>query len=185
MLGSIDSRQTNFFGLAVTDENYMMSSLEVSKITEKPHKEVMRSVRHVLNSENSEGRGNWKPCVSIYPDSKGRSQPCYRLSRELVMRVIATYKAPQRNKVIQRMLEIDRNKQPGKPKEGKVPQSIDLFEAKKLIKEILDIGQILETDERVAKAYAIQQAEALTGLHMQPLLTPHSPLRAVVLEELG
>lgn len=83
-----------------------MSSLEIAKLTEKLHHDVLRDIRKVLESiGNTESN-----FACSYLDASGKANPVYNLPYRETMILITGYSIPLRAKVVDRWQEIEKAK---------------------------------------------------------------------------
>ena len=87
----------------VVNKNKTMSSLEIAKLTEKEHSNVMRDIRKILNEVNIDQF----IFESIFLDSYNREQPCFNLPRRECDLVISGYSAKYRLAIIDRWQELE------------------------------------------------------------------------------
>lgn len=90
-------------------ETDKMSSVEISQLTQREHRNVLRDIRNLL------GQGvtalNFEP--SNYKDITGRTLPCYYLTKKGCLILASGYDAKLREKIIDRWEELERQKQYG------------------------------------------------------------------------
>lgn len=88
--------------LDLNKKEVTMTSLDVAKIIEKEHKEVMKGIRKEIEELKKEGIFNEVDFNLVgYTDKKGEKRPCYKLTRKGVMQIGARYKAKVRYKLIE------------------------------------------------------------------------------------
>lgn len=64
-----------------TDTNKeLMTSLEISEITGKEHKNVMRDIRNMLEQLDTKDGLNFE--LVNYKDAKGETRPCYAMTKK-------------------------------------------------------------------------------------------------------
>lgn len=85
-----------------------ISSLEISEITGKKHKNVIRDIERQL-SELQKDRLKFE---LIYKDSQNREQKAYSLDREQAMILVTGYSIPLRARVIQRLEQLENSHLP-------------------------------------------------------------------------
>ena len=69
-----------------------MTSLQIAKIGNKRHKDVMRSIR---NMEEAWYKVNGRKFALVeYTDEKGEKRPCYNLTKEECLYICLLYTSP-------------------------------------------------------------------------------------------
>ena len=90
--------------------NVTMSSIDVAKLTEKEHRNVMADIRK-LEDYYKEIYSAEKSAELIksatYKDSLQRTYPCYELSKDACLDLITGYSLPHRHAVNQRWMELE------------------------------------------------------------------------------
>lgn len=90
-----------------------MSSLEIAELTERNHKDVMRSIREMEPAwEKINGR---KFALVEYKDAKGEMRPCYELTKTECLYIATKFNDEARAKLVIRWEELEmqnRNKMP-------------------------------------------------------------------------
>jgi phage antirepressor YoqD-like protein len=87
----------------ITGAPLTMSSLEIAKLTEKKHADVLRDVRKMLTS-----LGVGSKFAGYYTAENGKRNPCFNLPRREVEILLTGYSATLRAKVIDRWHELER-----------------------------------------------------------------------------
>lgn len=90
-------------------ETDKMSSVEISQLTKREHRNVLRDIRNLL--EQGVTALNFEP--SNYKDVTGRTLPCYYLTKKGCLILASGYDAKLREKIIDRWEELERQKQTG------------------------------------------------------------------------
>ena len=80
-----------------------MSSVEVSELTGREHKNVMRDIRDLLDQGVS--RLNFEP--TSYKDKQGKERPCYNLTKKGCLILASGYNAVLREKIINRWEDLE------------------------------------------------------------------------------
>jgi phage antirepressor YoqD-like protein len=88
-----------------------MDSLEIAERTGKRHADVIRDIENTLELAGIDQRS----FASIYSDSYGRNQRCYRLPGHELMLLLTGYSVPLRDKVLRRWEELERSAAPELP----------------------------------------------------------------------
>jgi phage regulator Rha-like protein len=88
-----------------------MSSLEIAKITGKPHGNVMQDIRRILEEA---GIGQ-KDFLLSYLNSQNKSQPCFLLPRRECDLVVSGYSVKYRLAIIDRWHELEAQIAPAMP----------------------------------------------------------------------
>lgn len=92
-----------------------MTSLEIAEITNKQHKDVMRSIRNMeVAWEKVNGR---KFALVDYTDQKGEKRPCYQLTKTECLYIATKFNDEARAKLVLRWEELEKKEQ------YQVPQS--------------------------------------------------------------
>lgn len=92
-----------------------MTSLEIAEITNKQHKDVMRSIRNMeVAWEKVNGR---KFALVNYTDQKGEKRPCYQLTKTECLYIATKFNDEARAKLVLRWEELE------KKERYQVPQS--------------------------------------------------------------
>ena len=92
-----------------------MTSLEIAEITNKQHKDVMRSIRNMeVAWEKVNGR---KFALVNYTDQKGEKRPCYQLTKTECLYIATKFNDEARAKLVLRWEELEKKEQ------YQVPQS--------------------------------------------------------------
>lgn len=82
-----------------------MSSLEIAELTERNHKDVMRSIREMEPAwEKVNGR---KFALVEYRDAKGEMRPCYELTKTECLYVATKFNDEARAKLVKRWEELE------------------------------------------------------------------------------
>ena len=85
-----------------------MTSIEISEITGRNHKDVMRSIRSMEDSwEKVNGR---KFALVNYIDSKGEERPCYSLDKVETLYIATKFNDEARAKLVLRWEELEKEK---------------------------------------------------------------------------
>ena len=85
-----------------------MSSLEIAKLTGKPHNDVLKDIRRILE-EVEIGLGQFS---RSYLSEQNKSLPCFELPRRECDLVIAGYSAKYRLAIIDRWQELEAKQMP-------------------------------------------------------------------------
>lgn len=92
-----------------------MTSLEIAEITNKQHKDVMRSIR---NMEVAWKKVNGRKFALVdYTDQKGEKRPCYQLTKTECLYIATKFNDEARAKLVLRWEELEKKEQ------YQVPQS--------------------------------------------------------------
>ena len=75
-----------------------MSSVEVSELTSREHKNVMRDIRDLLD----QGVSQLNFELTSYRDKQGKERPCYKLTKKGSLILASGYNAVLREKIIDR-----------------------------------------------------------------------------------
>jgi len=97
----------------MTKNDIRMTSLDISELVNKEHKNVMRDIRNEIESLGKEiGQLIFEPTKRT--DSQNKKQPCYEFGKDGAMQLALKYDAKTRFKVIKRIEELE-NSQSGLP----------------------------------------------------------------------
>lgn len=88
-----------------------MTSLEVSEVTGRPHANVLRDIRNIL--EQGVNKINFE--FISYTDSMNREKPMYRLTPKGCLILASGYNAVLREKIIDRLFELEAKERQYKP----------------------------------------------------------------------
>ena len=95
--------KTTFNSLQLPDLSQTMSSLEIAKLTDKPHDNVLKDIRRILeDAEIDAVRFN-----GIYLDAYKREKPCFNLPRLECDLIISGYSVKYRLAIIKRWHELE------------------------------------------------------------------------------
>lgn len=87
-------------------ETGKMSSMEISELTGRPHKNVIRDIKNLLKQGVSEL--NFEP--TSYQDKFNRQKPCYNLTKKGCLILASGYNAVLREKIIDRWEALETGK---------------------------------------------------------------------------
>jgi len=93
--------------LTITNEPLTMSSLEIAKLCDKQHKDVMRDIKNMMEQLDI----NTAQFCAEYKASNGKLNPMYNLDKELSLTLVAGYNVKLRNAIIKRWQELENNTQ--------------------------------------------------------------------------
>ena len=91
-----------------------MSSVAIAQVTGKHHRSVLRDIRALL--EQGVNEHNFVPVE--YTDAKGEKRPCYQLTRKGCLILASGYNALLREKIIDRLEELELARQKTLPSEA-------------------------------------------------------------------
>lgn len=100
--------------------NQGMSSLDVAELTGKNHKDVMRDIRSLLH----QGVNGRNFALVDYHDKKGEVRPCYNLTPKGCLILASGYDALLREKIINRLEELEMARKEVKPQPLPQPQAV-------------------------------------------------------------
>lgn len=106
--------------IELTKRNVKMTSLDISRITEKRHADVMRDIRNE-SKEIGDDAAERIFARGTYRDKNGQARPCYEFSKEGAMQLALKYDAKTRYEVIKLIEELEKrnsNHLPGNYKEA-------------------------------------------------------------------
>lgn len=102
--GQINAHQIMAQEIILTKET--MSSIEVSELTGREHKNVMRDIRDLLDQGVSQL--NFEP--TSYKDKQGKERPCFNLTKKGCLILASGYNAVLREKIINRWEDLETGK---------------------------------------------------------------------------
>lgn len=114
--------------IITTNQPLTMSSLEISELCDKEHRNVMRDIKNMLEQLQM-GALNFEHTY-INPQN-GQTYPCYNLNKELSLTLVAGYNVKLRHKIILRWQELEDKTTPAIPQ----TYSAALLEAAKLAEQ--------------------------------------------------
>ena len=82
-----------------------MSSLEIAKLTGKPHNDVMKAIRAMEPSWVKVSEGNFS--LASYKDAQGKERPCYELTKTECLYVATKFNDEARAKLVLRWEELE------------------------------------------------------------------------------
>ena len=68
--------------VTLTNQRCFTTSLLIAKVFEKEHKEVLRSIRELIQQLNSISGNGWDFALVEYEDAKGQMRPMYEMNRD-------------------------------------------------------------------------------------------------------
>lgn len=93
-------------GLIQFSENQQtMSSLEIAKLTGKPHNDVMKAIRAMEPAWKKISEGNFS--LASYSDAQGKQRPCYELTKTECLYVATKFNDEARAKLVLRWEELE------------------------------------------------------------------------------
>lgn len=105
-----------------------MSSREISELTNKDHKNVVRDIKTLLDQLDLDAL-NFE---HIYIDQLNRQQREYLLDQETTLCLVSGYSAPLRMKIIKRWSDLEKNSGPSLPQTFAEALQLAADQAKKL-----------------------------------------------------
>lgn len=104
----IKLQQNTSLGFNLETEQLTMSSLEISIVTEKEHRNVKRDIRSMLESLGLDVLRY----EQTYKDTSNRNQVEYILDKELTLTLVSGYNVHLRNQIIKRWQELESQSKP-------------------------------------------------------------------------
>lgn len=104
--------------MIISSNDGRMSSLEISELSNRNHKDVMRSIREMEPAWLKINGRNF--ALVEYRDSKGEMRPCYSLTKTECLYVATKFNDEARAKLVLRWEELEKGKRTG---DFQVPQS--------------------------------------------------------------
>lgn len=90
-----------------------MSSLEIAELTGKEHAHIMRDIRNIVSKLDERGQSNFG--LSSYKSGQNKELPCYLLTQDGCLCLVAGYDANIRMKIIQRWHQLELERAQAKP----------------------------------------------------------------------
>jgi len=84
----------------------VMSSLEIAKLTGKPHNDVMKAIRAMEPAWKKISEGNFS--LTSYNDAQGKQRPCYELTKTECLYVATKFNDEARAKLVLRWEELEK-----------------------------------------------------------------------------
>ncbi len=88
------------------DVKHTMSSLEIARLTGKPHNDVMKAIRAMEPAWKKISEGNFS--LASYSDAQGKQRPCYELTKTECLYVATKFNDEARAKLVLRWEELER-----------------------------------------------------------------------------
>jgi phage antirepressor YoqD-like protein len=88
-----------------------MSSLEIAKLTGKPHNDVMKAIRAMEPSWEKVSEGKFS--LASYKDAQGKERPCYELTKTECLYVATKFNDEARAKLVIRWEELEKKSREG------------------------------------------------------------------------
>lgn len=88
------------------DLKQTMSSLEIARLTGKPHNDVMKAIRAMEPAWKKISEGNFS--LTSYSDAQGKQRPCYELTKTECLYVATKFNDEARAKLVIRWEELER-----------------------------------------------------------------------------
>ena len=88
------------------ESHQTMSSLEIAKLTGKPHNDVMKAIRAMEPAWEKVNGGNFSRVE--YKDAKGEMRPCYQLTKTECLYVATKFNDEARAKLVIRWEELEK-----------------------------------------------------------------------------
>ncbi len=99
-----------------------MSSLEIAKITGKPHNDVMKAIRAMEPAWRKIAQGNFS--LGSYQDANNQFRPCYELSKTECLYIATKFNDEARAKLVFRWEELERERMARMQREMYMPEVI-------------------------------------------------------------
>jgi phage regulator Rha-like protein len=87
------------------ESHQTMSSLEIAKLTGKPHNDVMKAIRAMEPGWEKVSEGNFS--LASYKDAQGKDRPCYELTKTECLYVATKFNDEARAKLVIRWEELE------------------------------------------------------------------------------
>lgn len=158
-----------------------MTSLQIAKIGNKRHKDVMRSIR---NMEEAWYKVNGRKFALVeYTDEKGEKRPCYNLTKEECLYIATKFNDEARAKLVLRWMELE-------SRQHQQPESMaDIFaETERLageMREDLASGKILPERGVTLTAYDVAIYSFLRNGIKSSIDTPFCVTNTMISKALG
>lgn len=89
-----------------SESQQTMSSLEIAKLTGKPHNDVMKAIRTMEPAWKKISEGNFS--LASYSDAQGKQRPCYELTKTECLYVATKFNDEARAKLVLRWEELEK-----------------------------------------------------------------------------
>lgn len=158
-----------------------MTSLQIAKIGNKRHKDVMRSIR---NMEEAWYKVNGRKFALVeYTDEKGEKRPCYNLTKEECLYIATKFNDEARAKLVLRWMELE-------SRQHQQPESMaDIFaESRRLadeMREDLASGKIIPATDVILSAYDVAIYSFLRNGIKSSIDTPFCVTNNMISKALG
>ena len=165
------NNNTILASLRIEGNKVMVSSIDVAAVFEKEHKNVMASIRELIEQKPEIGRLNFQQ--SSYINSQNKQQPCYLMDRDgftlLAMGFTGTKALDFKLMYIQSFNEMEKELREREKSEAKP------VAAKSKIESIIEGGKLLSdwlgVPKHIAAKETVKEVKRLTGVDYSMLLT--------------
>ena len=90
----------------ITNTTETMTSLEVAKVCEKPHSDILKAIRKMEPAWEKVAQGKFS--LGSYKDANGQERPCYNLTKRETLFVATKFKDEERAKLIIRWEQLEK-----------------------------------------------------------------------------
>lgn len=152
-------------------EGPTMSSREISELTGKEHKHVLKDIRDMLSAL-------WKSSAEFsaqYKDSTGRTLPMFNLPKDLTITLVSGYNVTMRHRIVTRWMELEAAQAPAPS-----------FALPKTFAEALRLSADLQkANEKLAEEKALLEQKTAVLTHVNGELAPKAAALEVISGEQG
>ena len=128
-----------------------MSSLEIAKLTGKPHNDVMKAIRTMEPAWKKISEGNFS--LASYSDAQGKQRPCYELTKTECLYVATKFNDEARAKLVLRWEELEQKQ---RAKMLQLPDFTDPAEAARAWAQEYEQKQVLAIENKRLEEENIQ-----------------------------
>lgn len=128
-----------------------MSSLEIAKLTGKPHNDVMKAIRAMEPAWKKISEGNFS--LASYSDAQGKQRPCYELTKTECLYVATKFNDEARAKLVLRWEELEQKQ---RAKMLQLPDFTDPAEAARAWAQEYEQKQVLAIENKRLEEENIQ-----------------------------
>ncbi|RHV96959.1 hypothetical protein DXA95_04620 [Odoribacter sp. OF09-27XD] len=97
--------------IIISSNGGRMSSLEIAELSDRNHKDVMRSIREMEPAWQKINGRNFT--LVEYKDAKGEMRPCYSLTKTECLYIATKFNDEARAKLVIRWEQLEKEKQTG------------------------------------------------------------------------
>ena len=91
-----------------TENQHMMTSLEIAEVTGKPHNDVLKAIRKMEPAWAKVAQGNFS--LGHYQDANGQMRPCYLLTKTECLYIATKFNDEARARLVLRWEQLERER---------------------------------------------------------------------------